>query len=288
MTGKGGLTRRASSVPAPLFLVGSGLTQYVGAAIAVGLFQVMEPASVAWWRICVAAVVLVAWRRPWRAQLRLADLGASVLFGVAITAMNVSFYEAIHRLPLGVAVSMEFLGPVAVAVARGHGAQPRIAAVLALAGVAAIGGLGLDLDKPGTITGIVWILAAAACWAAYILIGQRIAHQRSGITNLAIGCAAGALLFSPFLAPGALPAFSSWGLILAVIGVGLLSTVFPYSFEAIAMTRLTASVFALFTALLPATSTLVGAIMLRQVPSVWEFAGLVLISVAVWLASRSK
>lgn len=268
--------------------MGSGLTQYVGAAIAIGLFQVMGPASVAWWRMCVAAVVLIAWRRPWRAHLRWTDVAASAAFGIAITAMNVTFYEAIHLLPLGVAVSMEFVGPVAVAVARGHGLPPRIAAVLALAGVASIGGLGLDLHKPGTLTGIAWILAAAACWAVYILVGQRIAHQRSAIDNLAIGCAAGTVFFSPFLAPGGAPAFGSWALILSVIGVGLLSTVLPYSFEALAMTRLAAPVFALFTALLPATSTLVGAVILRQVPGPWEFAGLVLISVAVWLASRSK
>ncbi len=275
-------------VPAPLFIIGSGLTQYVGAAIAVGLFASIEPASVAWWRISVGAIVLLAWRRPWRSGLTGRDLVNSAIFGVALSAMNISFYEAISRLPLGVAVSLEFLGPVTVAVVRGHGAGSRVAAVFALAGVVAIGGLGLDLTAPGVVVGVAWVLGAAVMWAVYILLGQRIAQERSGITNLALGCAAGSVVFAPLLAPGGAPALQSWGLAAAVVGVALLSTVLPLSLEALAMSRVSAATFALLDALLPATSAVVGAIMLRQLPGPWELVGLVLVSVAVWLASRSR
>ncbi len=277
----------ASRVPAPLFIIGSGLTQYIGAAIAVSLFTVIEPSSVAWARVTVGAVVLLAWRRPWRSGLTGRDLVNSAIFGVALCAMNVTFYESIHLLPLGVAVSLEFLGPVGVAVVRGTGAGSRVAAVLALAGVASIGGLGLDLRAPGVLEGLAWVLAAAALWAVYIVLGQRIAQERSGITNLALGCIAGSLVFSPLLAHGAAPALHSWGVAAGVLGVALLSTVLPLSLEALALSRVSAPTFALLNALLPATSAIVGAILLRQLPGPWEVVGLVLVSAAVWLASRS-
>ena len=199
--------------------------------------------------------------------------------------MNSSFYEAIARLPLGTAVSIEFVGPVAVAVLRGRGWAPRVAAVLALAGVACIGGLGLDLSQGRVRAGLAWILAAALAWALYIVLGQRVASTRSGVTNLALGCFFGAVLFAPVLGPGASVALTDSRLFAAVVGVGLLSTVVPYSLEALALTRLPAAAFALFTALLPASSAVVGALMLRQVPAPAELAGLVLVSVAVWIAS---
>lgn len=275
----------ADRVPPQLFIVGSGLIQYVGAAVAVVAFAAVEPASVAWWRAATGALVLCAWRRPWRDGLSRRDLAASALFGVVLVAMNSSFYEAIARLPLGTAVSIEFVGPVAVAVLRGRGWAPRVAAVLALAGVACIGGLGLDLSQGRVRAGLAWILAAALAWALYIVLGQRVASTRSGVTNLALGCFFGALLFAPVLGPGALVALTDSGLLAAVVGVGLLSTVVPYSLEALALTRLPAATFALFTALLPASSAVVGALMLRQVPAPAELAGLVLVSVAVWIAS---
>ena len=221
-----------------------------------------------------------------RGGLTRSDLAISALFGVIVLAMNSSFYEAIARLPLGTAVSIEFVGPVAVAVVRGRGWRPRVAAVLAFAGVASIGGLALDLSQPSVRAGLAWILLAALAWAAYIVVGQRASTTRDGVTNLALGCAWGSLFFAPILGPGAMAATASWELIAIVIGVGLLSTAIPYSFEALAMRRLAAPTFALFAAILPATSALVGAVMLRQIPGVFELIGLVLVSAAVWLASR--
>ena len=105
-------------MPAPLLFVLSGLTQYVGAALAVGVFGTIAAASVAWLRIAVAAVVLVGWRRPWRSRWERADLRTAVGFGVVLALMNVAFYIAIDHLPLGTAVAIEFLGPLAVAVCR--------------------------------------------------------------------------------------------------------------------------------------------------------------------------
>ena len=277
----------ADRIPPQLYIVGSGLIQYVGAALAVVAFASVEPASVAWWRVVTGAVVLLAWKRPWRGGLTRSDLAISALFGVIVLTMNSSFYEAIARLPLGTAVSIEFIGPVAVAVIRGRGWRPRVAAVLAFAGVACIGGLALDLSVASVRVGVAWILLAALAWSAYIVVGQRASSTRDGVANLALGCAWGSLFFAPILGPGAMAATTSWKLIAIVVGVGLLSTAIPYSFEAIAMRRLAASTFALFAAILPAMSALVGAVMLRQIPGVFELIGLVLVSVAVWLASRA-
>lgn len=277
--------RAIARVPAQALIIIDALFQYVGAAFAVAVFAFMEPASVAWWRVFIGAVILLAWRRPWRLPWTWRDLGASAVFGLFILAMNASFYEAIERLPLGAAVSIEFLGPVSVAVIRGRGWLPRIAAVMAFMGVASISGFGVDISEASIRLGIVWILAAAAAWAGYILVGQAIASKRSGVTNLSMSLGFGALFMAPFLAPEGAVAVTSWPLFAALLLVGLLSTVIPFTLEAVAMSRLSAATYALLTALMPATSTVVGALMLRQLPSGGELLGLVLISAAVWIAS---
>ncbi|WP_368388662.1 DMT family transporter [Schaalia turicensis] len=279
---------RLDRVPAQFFIVGSALIQYVGAAIAIDLFAQMSPASVAWWRVLVAAIILLAWRRPWREKWSRKDCVTSMVFGVFIISMNSTFYEAIARLPLGAAVSLEFLGPVLVAVLRGRGPAPRIAALLAFAGVVSISGLGLDLDVPGVKAGIVWILLAATAWAGYIMVGQKLASKRSAVSNLAASLGWGALFSSVVLAPGGVGGFTSVHVFGALVVVGVLSTVIPFSLEALAMSRVSAATFALFTAMLPATSTIVGAVMLRQLPTLGELGGLVLISVAVWIASSPR
>ncbi|WP_115728004.1 EamA family transporter [Actinomyces culturomici] len=277
--------RALDRVPAQALIVVDALIQYVGAAVAIGIFSLVEPASVAWWRVLVGALVLLAWRRPWRHRWTARELGAAAVFGAFIILMNATFYEAISRLPLGAAVSLEFLGPVLVAVLRGRGWAPRVAAVLAFAGVASISGLGIDLSDPEVRVGVVWILAAAGAWAGYIIVGQSIASKRSGVTNLSVALAFAALLSAPLLAHGGIAPIHSWGLVGALVAVGVLSTAIPFSIEAVAMSRLSAATYALFAALMPATSAVVGAVLLRQIPTFGELAGLVLISIAVWIAS---
>ena len=213
-------------VPAQILIVASALIQYSGAAVAVFAFSVVEPASVAWWRGFVGGLVLCAWVRPWRGLDR-ATLKGALFFGIALVCMNACFYEAISRIPLGAAVSLEFLGPVTVAVVRGRGWAPRIAAFFALAGVCAIGGLGLDLSTPRTLAGVAWILAAGASWATYIVLGQKAASSSSAMVNLSLGCAFSALISAPILGPGAMAAFSDRRVLIAVVALAFLSTVFP-------------------------------------------------------------
>lgn len=272
-------------IPAPVLFIGSGFTQYTGAALAVALFATMTPTTVAWWRVTIAAVILLAWRRPWRQQLSGRDVAWSALFGIFMAGMNIVFYEAVSRIDLGVAVSLEFLGPVLVAVTTNRSRAARIAAALAFSGVALISGLGLDLSQPNIGLGLFLAISAGALWGAYMVLGQRIASRRSGLTSLAIGSAAGSIVFCPLAIHDLALAFNTPMLFLTVVGVSVLSTVLPYSIDQIAFARLDAATFALLNSLLPATSLVIGAIALHQMPSIPSFAGLVLISIAVWLAS---
>lgn len=269
--------------------------QYVGAAIATRLFTELTPLAVAWWRITIGALAMVVIWRPWRQRWTWGSVAASAVFGLALAGMNLLFYEAIARVPLGVAVSLEFLGPVAVAVLRGRGVLPRVGAVVALAGVLLIGGWGLDLTQSSTRVGFFFGLSAGAAWAAYILLGSFVSRSGPPGPSLAVGSSLASLLLLPLLwtqvigesVPPTSGGLTWWGIAAALVGVGILSSALPYSIEAVAFARLSSATFALLTALLPATSTLVGAAMLAQLPSPPELVGLVLISVAVWCASRT-
>ncbi|RHA43726.1 EamA family transporter [Cellulomonas rhizosphaerae] len=274
-------------MPAPLLFVLSGLTQYAGAALAVGLFATVAAPTVAWLRILVAAVVLVAWRRPWRTRWTRRDLGTVLLFGVVLAAMNVTFYVAIDHLPLGTAVAIEFAGPVAVAALTGRGWRERVAIGVAALGVVLLAGVSLDAG-PDARTGLVAALLAAAFWAAYILLGRRVATGASGgVTGLAVAMTVGALVFAPFLAAGAAPVLDDPALAAAVVGVGVLSSVIPYAIEQVVLRRVRAATFAVLLALLPATAAVVGAVALHQVPHGLEVMGLLLVSGAIALTARA-
>lgn len=288
-------------VPAPVLLIASGFTQYVGAGFAVALFALMPPASVAWWRFAIAGVILLIWRRPWRLKLALRELVASGVFGVVMAGMNIVFYEAISRLDLGVAVSLEFIGPVVVAILTRRTLATVAGSACALAGVVLISGWGVDTTDPRVAVGVALAIFAGCLWAGYIILGQRIASRRSGISSLAIGCAVAAVVYAPL---AQLPLWpipegvegagwvsadtSTWALAGMLLLVGVLSTVIPYSFEQMALARADAATFALLTSLLPATSLLAGAVMLGQRPAGAAIVGLVLVSVAVGMSSSGQ
>ncbi|MDT0166735.1 EamA family transporter [Actinotalea sp. AC32] len=275
-------------MPAPAIFVVSGLTQYVGAALAVGLFDRIPAPAVAWLRVVVAALVLLAWRRPWRRTWTRRDLGAAVAFGTCLAAMNVTFYVAIDHLPLGTAVAIEFVGPVVVAAVTGSGARERWGIALAAVGVVLLAGVTLGAGGPGVAVGLVAILAAAAFWAGYIVLGRRVAVRGDGVTTLAVAMAAGGLVTAPLLAGSATPVLGSWTLLAAVVGVAVLSSVIPYALEQVVLRRVGAAVFAILLALLPATAAVVGAVVLRQWPHPLELVGLVLVSAAIALTSLRR
>lgn len=279
-----GLTavRISTRLPPPALFLLSGLTGYLGAALAVPLFATLPALTVGWLRVAVSAVILLLWWRPWRETWTRRQLGGAAVFGVALAAMNICFYVAIDHLPLGTAVAIEFLGPVAVAAVTGSGWRDRAGISLAAAGVVLLAGVTLDQGGTRSATvGLAAILTGAACWAAYILLGRKVVAGREGLSALSLAMAAGALVFAPIGSPGAGPIFASWRLCLAVIGVAVLSSVIPYVLELIVLKRVTAARFAILLAMLPVAATAVGAVVLRQVPGVVELSGTALVCAAI-------
>lgn len=274
-------------IPAPALFLASGFTQYAGAALAVGLFAVIPAASVAWWRLAVSAIVLLAWRRPWRQRWTRRDLGGAALFGVVLATMNISFYIAIEHLPLGTAVAIEFLGPVVVAGATGHGWRDRAGITLAAAGVVLLAGVQLEGGlSTGVMIGLLAILGSAVSWAGYILLGRRIAVKRDGISALAVGMTAGALVYSPLAFGAVAPVVTHWSRLLAVVGIAVLSSVIPYAIEQLVLRRVTAARFAILLALLPVTAAVTGAVLLAQLPTALEVIGMIMICAAIVLSAR--
>jgi inner membrane transporter RhtA len=279
--------RRLAAVPAPALFVLSGISMYLGAAIAVGLFDVATPAGVAWLRCLGATLILLAWRRPGRSAWRGRRLLLAGTFGMVTAGMNVLFYEAIARLPLGTGVALEFAGPVLVAALGSRSRRDVLALVLVAAGVLCIA----DVRLAGSPAGVLFALGAAAAWVAYILIGQRVAidgEAGSGIDGLAVGFTVATVLLSP-LALGTGRVWGSPRLLLLGVGVALLSTVVPYALDQVVLRRLGRARFALLLALLPVTAAATGLVVLAQVPTPLEALGILAVVLGVALTSlRSK
>ncbi|WP_085978692.1 EamA family transporter [Saccharomonospora xinjiangensis] len=253
---------------------------YVGAALAVGLFEVASPAGVAWLRCVGAALILLLWRRPGRAAWRGRPLLLAGTFGVVTAGMNVLFYEAIARLPLGTGVAIEFAGPVVVAALGSRGARD----IAALAGVVAGVFLIADVQWEGSPAGVAYALGAAAAWAAYIVLGTRVALAGNGVDGLAVGCAVATVALSP-LAVHTTAVWSEPGLLASAVGMGLLSTVVPYALDQVVLRRAGQARFALLLALLPVTAAVVGFVVLGQVPALVETLGILAVVAGVALGS---
>ncbi|WP_098959050.1 DMT family transporter [Pseudonocardia sp. N23] len=257
---------------------------YVGAAVAVGLFDDLSPAVVAALRIMAAAVVLMAWRRPGRDAWRGRRVLRAGVFGLATAGMNVAFYEAVARLPLGTVVAIEFCGPVAVAALASRRPRDVAAVVLAAAGVACIA----DVRWSGSPAGVAWGLAAAALWAAYIVVGKRVALAGNGLDDMATGFALASVPLVVLLVVdrGGLAALGSPSVLGLAAGVGVLSSVVPYALDQVVLRRVGRARFAVLLALLPVTATVIGLVFLGQVPGVLEGVGIVAVVAAVALRSR--
>jgi inner membrane transporter RhtA len=271
-------------LPAEGLFIAGAIAQYVGASLAVLLFAVVPAGGVAWLRVLAAAGALAVWRRPWQTRWSARVLGLAAAFGIALAAMNLTFYLAIDRLPLGSAVAIEFAGPIAVATLGSRTRRDVCALGLAIGGVLLLA----DVRFSGAPLGVALALAAGACWALYIVLGHRLAMEselrpRDG---LAAGMGIGAVAFAPFLVSSAAPAFAAPWRLAACLLVGLLSSVVPYALDQLAMTRLPRARFALLLSILPATAAIVGAVILGQLPGVAELAGIGLVVAASALRSH--
>ena len=264
-----------------MFFMAGAVSQYLGAAVGVFLFETTEPATVAWLRSAAAALVLLAWRRPWRRAWTWRTAGAAAAFGLVTVGMNVAFYEAIARIPLGTAVAVEFVGPVAVATLGSRRARDVAAVALVVTGVVLLAGVQTDVDP----VGLLFALLAAALWAGYILVGKSVADAGAGLDSLAVGMAVAALLSSPLLVGVQLgtdaSAFGDARTWVFGMGVGVLSSVIPYALDQPVLATIGRARFALLLALLPATAAVVGAAVLAQYPTPVELAGIALVMLAL-------
>ena len=271
-----------------MFFMAGAVSQYLGAAVGVFLFETTEPATVAWLRAAAAALVLLAWRRPWRRAWTWRSTGAAAAFGLVTVGMNVAFYEAIARIPLGTAVAVEFVGPVAVATLGSRRARDVAAVALVVGGVVLLAGVQTDVDP----VGLLFALLAAALWAGYILVGKSVADAGAGLDSLAVGMAAAAVLSAPLLVGVQLgtdaAAFGDARTWVFGMGVGVLSSVIPYALDQPVLATIGRARFALLLALLPATATVVGAAVLAQYPAPAELAGIALVMLALIVNASSS
>jgi inner membrane transporter RhtA len=273
--------RAAASAPPETYFVGSAVFHYLGPAFAVLLFARVPPSGVAWLRIASAAAIYAAWRRPWRA-LRADDtrsIRTVAATGAVLAAMNVCFYEAIDRLPLGTVAAIEFLPVIALAAVGTRTARNAAALLLAVGGVYALTEVRLAVEP----VGMAFAFANAALFSLYIVLAHRLAQRggMSGIDGLAAAMLV-ALVFATLLGGrGAFPALGDPIAVAAGIGVGVTSSVIPYVCDQLAMARMERATYALMVSLLPATATVVGAVVLAQLPTLVDLGGVALVVAGV-------
>ena len=270
-------------VPAPLLMaVSIGSVQF-GSAIASTLFPALGAPGTVLLRLLLAGVLLAALLRPRVHRWSPGALGGCALLGGAMAGMNGLFYLSLERLPLGVAVSVELLGPLVLSVVQARRAQDVLWSALALSGVVLLGaralgdaGAGEGLD----VLGLVLAASAGACWAGYILASARVGRLVPGTSGLAVSLLAGALLVAPFGLGGALGVLERPELLIAALGVALLSSVVPYGADLAALRRLPTRVFGVLMSLQPAAAAFAGLVVLGQALSPVELVALVLVSAA--------
>ncbi|MEI2706849.1 MAG: EamA family transporter [Ilumatobacteraceae bacterium] len=269
--------------PEALFAL-SGITQYTGAVIAVRLFEDAPPTAVVWLRGLTAAVILLLVSGWWRQRWTRHDLGRAALFGVVTALMNLFFYLAIDRIPLGKSVVIEFVGPIALAAVLTRTVRNSVALVLAATGVIVLSGVEIDHEP----LGLLFIAAASAMWAGYIVLGRRVAGLNRGTAGLAVSLGVGAVALAPVGAYRSAPLFTSGHLLGLAALVGLLSTAIPYGLDQYVMRRIPTRRFALLLALLPVTAMVVGLLALDQRPTTVDLIGAALVVSGVIVQERDE
>lgn len=279
---------RSTGLPAHAYFIVSAVFHYLGPAFAVLLFAHLHLLGVAWLRIASAALVFGSWKRPWRCigTLPWADRGVVLGLGVVLATMNVTFYLAISRLPLGTVAAIEFLGPITIAAAGTLTRRNGVALILAVLGTYFL----THLTLRGEPLAYVFAFANCALFTLYILLGHRAAAGGgfAGIERLSAAMSVALLVVTPIGIARIGPALLQPKLVLAGVGVGVCSSVIPYVCDQLAMARLKRSTFSLMLCLLPATASAMGAIVLRQIPSGAEITGIVLVVAAVSVQKDSE
>ncbi len=281
LTRRSGRASRITNVPPQAYFVGSAVFHYLGPSFAVLLFARVPPLGVAWLRIVSAGLVFALWRRPWRA-LRAPGrdvIGLVMSLGVVLALMNSAFYLAIARLPLATVSAIEFLPVILLAAIGIRSTRNWLALALAVGGVYAL----TTVQLVGQPLGVALAFANAALFASYIVLAHRLAvtPDLRPIDGLAGAMLIAALVITPIggwigAGHGLDPVVLAAG-----VGVGISSSVIPYVCDQLAMARLPRSTYALFVSLLPAVATLVGVIVLSQLPSLLDLTGIALVMLGV-------
>jgi inner membrane transporter RhtA len=275
------MTRGRFAVPG--LLAGSAVFHYLGPALAVLLFARIDVLGVAWLRIAAAAALFAVWRRPWASTPLSREL---VAFAVVLAAMNTVFYLAIARLPLATVGAIEFLGVIVLAAGGARSRRNTVALALAVAGVLLL----TDVRLAGEPVGFAFAFANCALFMLYVTVGHRVAgtgaggaDRLGGVDRLGLAMLVAMVLAAPVGLAAAVPAFGHPWLLLAAVGVGVCSSVIPYVTDQLAMARLSRSSFALMLSVLPAMATVIGLVVLDQLPTVRDLGGIALVIAAVAL-----
>ncbi|MBT1173693.1 EamA family transporter [Bifidobacterium sp. MA2] len=290
-------------VPVVVIVVCESIVIYSATAIAKLAFAQLDPLYAVWYRVGFMAVLLLLWRRPWSAAKRgrlfrrdARSWGWVLLLGVSLVLMNTMFYVAIGNMDMGIAVAIEFIGPLSVAVISGHGWRERIGIAVAAVGVVLLAGISLaNPDGDGSfLVGLAAIFIGGSMWGVYIVTGRHIAAGGNSLDNLCVAVAIGWAVQSLFLGAPAVAhlihpkADATWALEpggpLKLLGllfvVSLLASFFPYVVEQVTMRRVTPAAFSVMQSINPAVAIGVG-LTLGEIPGVGEMIGVALVIVAV-------
>ncbi len=263
--------------------MGSMLCVQIGLAIAVTLIDRIGVEGAAWLRLAWAGILLLLIVRPKRAAFTRSSFAMCIVLGVVTAAITLLFMAALDRIPLGTASALEFLGPLGVAVAHGKGRQRFFWPGLAAAGVVLLTQPWAGVIDP---VGVMFALGAAACWATYILLTQRVGDQVAGINGLAVSMPVAGLVATIAVGPAVFDRMTPEILLIGV-GLAILLPVVPFALELLALRRLTTAAFGTLMALEPAFAMVVGLIVLHQVPGIAGVVGIGVVVAAGIGAARS-
>ena len=273
-------------VPAPLLVLTAIVSVQIGSSLAKQLFDDLGAAGVTLLRLGLAAALLLVVLRPRVRRWTRASWTAALLLGAAMAGMNLVFYLALRTVPLGIAVTVEFLGPLLLALVQTRRAVDLVWAALAAGGVAL---LGLDTTNDVPLSGLLLAFVAGLFWAAYIVASARVGQVLPGTDGLAVALLFAALLVLPFGASGASAVLDRPVLLLAAFGVALLSSVISYGLELSALRRIPTQVFGILMSLEPAAAAVAGLVVLGEALGPREVLALVMVSLAsggITLAGR--
>ena len=268
---------RLDRVPAGLLVLVAIASVQVGSAVARTLFDELGAAGITFLRLALSGGLLVVVLRPRVGAWRRREWQAALLLGAAMAGMNLVFYLALRTVPLGIAVTVEFVGPLLLALAQTRRLLDLLWALLAASGVVL---LGVDPTSDVPLSGLALALLAGLFWAGYILASARVGEVLPGLDGLAVALAVAALLVLPFGAEGASAVVERPTLLVGALAVAVLSSIVPYGLELAALRRMPTRVFGILMSLEPAAAALAGLLVLSQALGARELTALVLVSLA--------